>query len=94
MQAATTAHSYERYNLAALARQLRHRFGVVPVGYVPGKTRFRDELMCLLGISAIQAEQLVDEMQSRGFLRYSGSPRRLDVGDAPWFIDEAPACVR
>ena len=74
-------------DLARVAAELKRTFGDrPPLGYVVGKTMFRDAVMNELGCSALQAEQVVDTMISRGFLRYEGSVSRAIDDAQPWAV--------
>jgi hypothetical protein len=42
--------------------------------YMEGKTRLRDLVVLELGCSALEAEQIVDTMVSRGFLHFRAAP--------------------
>ncbi|WP_224367382.1 hypothetical protein [Hyalangium versicolor] len=57
-----------------------------PVGYLRGKSLFRDMLVELKGFSELEAEELVDTLEARGFLRFLGDPAERSVADAPWEI--------
>lgn len=80
----------ERVNLAALASLLRSGFfNTPPRGYVRGRTTLRDVIAVQLACSDAQAEELVEMMIGRGFLRYDGDPTRAADGNARWIIGEA-----
>ena len=57
-----------------------------PVGYLRGKSLMRDWLVEAKGFSALEAEELVDTLEARGFLRFLGDPSERSVADAPWEI--------
>lgn len=79
-------------DLSKIAGGLRRRFhGMNPRGYVRGKTRIRNAVMDIFGFSAMKAEALVEQLQSRGFVRYSGNPREMDTGRDTWRINTQPA---
>lgn len=81
-------------DLAVLARFLRRRFGIgAPLGYIRGKTAFRDAIMDKLRLSAVEAELLVERMRARGFLRYLGDPRRREPEPQVWRIEPHPFSV-
>lgn len=67
-----------------LNEQFRHN---PPVGYLRGKTALRDAVVEKLGCSALEAEELVDTMESRGFLHFDGSPARRSEADSTWEIE-------
>jgi hypothetical protein len=83
-------------SMTDLTRALRRRFAALPAprGYVRGKTRIRNALMDMYGYSAMRAERLVDQLQSLGFIRYTGTPNRLDRGGHPWRFEPSPLAVR
>ncbi len=77
----------EEVDLEDLAVRLGQAFGEVPpVGYLPGRTALRDAVASQLGCSQLQAEEVVDTMVERGFLRYLG-PTIEGVDELePWSI--------
>jgi hypothetical protein len=81
----------EDIDLAEVATALRQVFtDAPPLGYLQGRTALRDAVAVHLHCSLLQAEEVVDTMVSRGFLRYEGSAIEA-VGDLePWQI-VAPA---
>ena len=73
----------EQLDLSLVAAALQRAFGdVPPSGYVRGRTSIRDAVVAHLGCSVAEAEQLVDTMVGRGFLRFGGDPSKLDGPDA------------
>lgn len=61
----------EEIDLLALAQGLRDRFGpTLDQGYLTGRTIMRDAVAQQLGCSVYDAEQLVDTMEARGYLRF------------------------
>jgi hypothetical protein len=76
----------ESVDLAQVARFLRDAFGEEVAGAVIGRTALRNEVIRCLECSALEAEQLVDTMVSRGFIVPVTQP------DAPagWAICESP----
>ena len=58
-----------------------------PAGYVEGKGALRAAVVELLGCSELEAEQLVDTMETRGFIRYQGDPReQVDRLERHWSL--------
>jgi hypothetical protein len=57
-----------------------------PVGYLRGKSLFRDVLVSMKGFSELEAEELIDTLEIRGFLRFLGDPTERSVADAHWEI--------
>ncbi len=74
----------EEVDLAELTESLRRRFaGAAPIGYLDGRTALRDAVAAELGCSELEAEDIVDTLVARGFVRYEGDPRAaLDEGRA------------
>jgi hypothetical protein len=78
-------------DLAQLAKEIRRAFAdSPPVGYLPGKTVFRDFVMTKLQCSMLEAEEIVDTMALRGFLRYQGATSSQIDGLLPWDIETTP----
>lgn len=83
-----TIHSIEEIDLDAVSESIARLFGHrPPVGYLRGKAVLRDAVEQALGCSALQAEEIVDTMESRGFLRFEGDPSERSEAEAPWIID-------
>ena len=59
----------ESVDLEELARKLRERCGHSIEDVVVGRTLLRDEVVRSLDCSMLEAEQLVDTMIDRGFVR-------------------------
>jgi hypothetical protein len=81
----------EEVDLEDLVEKLDLVFGQVPpVGYLTGRTAIRDAVAAELGCSQLQAEEVVDTMVERGFLRYLG-PTANGVDELePWrFVSDA-----
>jgi hypothetical protein len=75
----------ERTDLRRIGRALVRVFGRhPPVGYLRGKTAMRDALVSELGVSALEAEELIDTLEMRGLIRFDGDPSRRAEADAPW----------
>jgi hypothetical protein len=76
-------------DLKQLTAQLKARLGPgEPVGYLRGKSLMRDMLLDMPGnrFSALEAEELVDTLESNGFVKFLGDPAERSVADAPWDI--------
>lgn len=58
-----------------------------PVGYLRGKSYFRDVLTHALNCSDLEAEELVDTLEANGYLRFEGDPSERSVADSRWKID-------
>jgi hypothetical protein len=74
--------SLEEIDLAELIASLRRRFAGAPlVGYLDGRTALRDAVAAELCSSDLEAEEIVDTLVERGFVRYEGDPAAaLDDG--------------
>jgi hypothetical protein len=67
--------SVEDVDLAEVTALLRARFaGAAPAGYLDGRTALRDAVALELDCSVLEAEEIVDTLVSRGFVRYEGDP--------------------
>ncbi len=77
----------EDIDLREFAGRLRERIPLgSPVGYLRGKAYFRDLATELLGCSALVAEELVDTLEMRGYLRFQGDPSDRSGATTPWEI--------
>lgn len=75
----------EQVDLADLAHRLVARLGNSRLeGFVMGRTKLRDAAALMLACSDIEAEQIIDTMIIRGFLRYSGHAARGRQGS--WIL--------
>lgn len=76
----------EKLDLNDLRSQLQECFGELPpVGYVRGKTALRSAVVKLLQCSALEAEQVVDTLETRGLIRYEGDPAdEVDDLESRW----------
>lgn len=80
-------------DLRQLTAELKSRLGPgEPVGYLRGKSLMRDMLLAMRGnrFSELEAEELVDTLESQGFVRFLGDPAERSVADAPWDISPHP----
>ena len=79
----------EELDLAQLTRTLMTHFGGRrPAGYVPGHTAIRDAVMASTDCSAMEAEDLVATLESRGYIRFTGSKGdRVDSLENLWVFD-------
>jgi hypothetical protein len=57
-----------------------------PVGYLRGKALMRNLLVQMKGFSELEAEELIDTLEMRSFLRFLGNPTERSVADAHWEI--------
>ncbi|HVJ16018.1 MAG TPA: hypothetical protein VM686_11320 [Polyangiaceae bacterium] len=77
----------EDVDLADLAQSLQSELtGSAVAGYLEGRTALRDCVMDVLGSSELEAEEMIDTMVSRGFLRFSGDPSGSSPAGA-WRVD-------
>lgn len=77
----------EAIDLAALAGALADAFGgQAPEGYLRGRTALRDAVAAYAGCSDAMAEDLVETMIGRGFLRFEGDPESITADTARWLI--------
>lgn len=74
-------------DLRQLTADLKHMLAPgEPVGYLRGKALMRDMLVDTKGFSQYEAEELIDTLEARGFLRFLGDPTERSVADAHWEI--------
>ena len=78
----------EDLDLQALARELQERLrNYPPQGYLRGKSLMRDVLVHERHLSELEAEELVDTMEMRGYLHFLGDPsERSHASDTLWEI--------
>ena len=78
----------EDVDLAQLAAELRQRSPPgEPKGYLRGKATMRDLVVSILGCSQLEAEDLVETLELRGYLRFEGNPAERSQAFAQWAID-------
>lgn len=80
----------EDLDLQALAHEIKSTLGPSggPVGYLRGRSLMRDLLVSRHRFSDLEAEELVDTMEQRGFLRFLGDPTEQSVADSHWAIED------
>ncbi len=78
----------DRTDLAAVARLIRDHIPPQepPVGYLRGRSYFRDVLVHAMRISDAEAEALVDTLEMNGYLRFLGNPSERSVADSRWDV--------
>ncbi|MFP2958288.1 hypothetical protein ACLEPN_10730 [Myxococcus sp. 1LA] len=77
----------EDLDLQQLTADLKNALGPgEPIGYLRGKSVMRNLLVDMRGFSELEAEELIDTMELRGFLRFLGDPTERSVADAHWDI--------
>lgn len=81
------AVSLEDLDLEELTRSLRERLaGSPPAGYLVGRTALRDAVTDELHCSELMAEEIVDTLVSRGFVRYEGNPAAAGDDRRGWSL--------
>jgi len=63
-------------------------------GYVLGMTSIRDAVAELESCSLERAEELVEILQGRGFVRFEGDPARVSGWPQRWVVEVVPHPVR
>ena len=76
------------FDLADVAERLRQHIppNEPPVGYLRGRSYFRDVLVHELAISELEAEELVDTLEMNGYLRFTGDPAERSEAESRWDI--------
>ncbi len=58
-------------SLAGAAKALEEELGcLTDAEYVPGKTQFRDVLCARFGLSQLESEELCDQLEAAGLIRF------------------------
>ncbi|ABC81043.1 hypothetical protein [Anaeromyxobacter dehalogenans] len=80
--------SIEDIDLAALAERIQRHIPSTepPVGYLRGRSYFRDVVASELGCSDLEAEELVDTLEMNGFLRFEGDPSARSRAESRWTV--------
>lgn len=78
----------EDVDLAALAARIRRHIppNEPPVGYLRGRSYFRDVIAHDLGCSDLEAEELVDTLEMNGYLRFEGDPSARSRAESRWTV--------
>jgi competence protein ComEC len=78
----------EDLDLRQVAEMLRRHIpeGEPPVGYLRGRSYFRDVLVHELRCSELEAEELVDTLEMNGYLRFAGDPGVRARAESRWDI--------
>lgn len=76
----------ESIDLAELTESIRRHIppNDPPVGYLRGRSYFRDVVAQALRCSDVEAEDLVDTLEANGYLRFLGDPSERSVADSRW----------
>jgi hypothetical protein len=82
----------EEFDLADLAERIRRHIPATepPVGYLRGRSYFRDVIVHELGVSELEAEQLVDTLELNGYLRFQGDPSQRSRAESRWDVGDPP----
>jgi hypothetical protein len=78
----------DEVDLDELAGLIRQRIppGEPPVGYLRGRSYFRDLIVHELHCSEMEAENLVDTLEMNGYLHFDGDPAERSVADSRWEV--------
>ncbi len=78
----------DELDLADVAARLRQHIPATepPVGYLRGRSYFRDVLVHELALSELEAEELVDTLEMNGYLRFAGDPAARSQAESRWEI--------
>ena len=78
----------DHVDLAEMAALIRRHIppGDPPVGWLRGRSYFRDVLTHELHCSDVEAEQLVDTLEMHGFLRFAGDPSERSEAHSRWDV--------
>ncbi|WP_242396151.1 hypothetical protein [Anaeromyxobacter oryzisoli] len=57
-----------------------------PVGYLRGRSYFRDVIVHETGCSDLEAEELVDSLEMNGFLLFEGDPAERSRAESRWVV--------
>jgi hypothetical protein len=79
----------ENIDLEELARVIHRHVppNDPPVGYLRGRSYFRDVVAEHLRCSDLEAEQLVDTLEVNGYLKFEGDPSERSQAVSRWKID-------
>ncbi len=78
----------DNLDLADVAERIQRHIPATepPVGYLRGRSYFRDVLVHELGCSELEAEELVDTLEMNGYLRFEGDPSRRSQAESRWEV--------
>jgi len=80
-----------RPSTAEVASWLSERFAVLPDEYESGRQEMAAALASHLSCSAEQADEVLDELERSGHLRYAAEGRSVGGGGGRWMIYTSPA---
>jgi hypothetical protein len=75
-------------DLSQVAERIRRHIPPTepPVGYLRGRSYFRDVLVAELGCSALEAEEVVDTLEMQGYLKFEGDPAKRSRAESRWKV--------
>ena len=75
-------------DLADLAERIRRHIppNDPPVGYLRGRSYFRDVVRAELHVSDLEAEELVDTLELNGYLEFLGDPSERSRAESRWDV--------
>lgn len=78
----------DHLDLVDVAERLRRHIPAnePPVGYLRGRSYFRDVLGHEYGLSDLEAEELVDTLELHGYLRFLGDPAERSRAESRWEV--------
>ena len=78
----------EDIDLSDLAERIRRHIPPTepPVGYLRGRSYFRDVIAHELHCSDVDAERLVDTLENNGYLRFEGDPSQRSRAESRWIV--------
>jgi hypothetical protein len=78
----------EDIDLSDLAERIQRHIPPTdpPVGYLRGRSYFRDVIVHELGCSELEAEELVDTLEMNGYLRFEGDPSIRSRAESRWSV--------
>jgi hypothetical protein len=78
----------EDVDLSQLAARIQRHIPPTepPVGYLRGRSYFRDVVVHELGCSDLEAEELVDTLEMHGYLRFKGDPSDRSRAESRWDV--------
>lgn len=75
----------EDLDLQRLTEELRNVLGdAEPKGYLRGKALMRNALVRTKGYSELESEELIDTLESRGFIHFLGDPASRSEANSGW----------
>ncbi len=80
--------SIEEFDLSDLAERIKRHIPATepPVGYLRGRSYFRDVIVHEIGCSELEAEELVDTLEMNGYLRFEGDPSERSRAESRWAV--------